>query len=150
MKTWWKVLLSIVGIILILVLCGGIAYIGFWFGGHEVEVVEKDQAPAICTQVPTCPVLVPVVIDFGPEHAFPSKVEGPAIAELWNPNTGFCGLVKVNQGESFSWDYSGAWWQAANQDVLNVRFPHHTAEYLAKSSNASCKVLLSAKDVPQP
>lgn len=86
--------------------------------------------------------------DFGPEEAFPNEVDGPAIAELWNPETGFCGLVKVNTGETLNWEYSGAWWQAGSQEALDLRFPHHSAEYLAKESNTECKVFTSAADLP--
>lgn len=113
-----------------------------------VPTVPKEvPAAQVCptVPVPTCATPAPA---FGPEMAFPAQVSGPAIAELWNPNSGFCALVKINAGESLDWKFSGAWWQADSQAELDVRWPHHAAEYLAKPSNAKCTVLNSSSQVP--
>lgn len=86
---------------------------------------------------------------FGLEEAFPGIVEGPAIAELWNPTTGFCALVEINVDESLDWEYPGSYWKAFSAEALAARWPHHEAEYQAKKSNEDCSVFLSAKDIPQ-
>ncbi len=123
----------------------------FAFTAFSAKAVEPKVVPAVLAQacpatpVPVCATSVP---DFGPEMPFPAKVSGPAIAELWNPETGFCALVKINATEVLDWKYSGAWWQASSQGVLDVRWPHHVAEYLAKPESAQCQVLTSANQVP--
>lgn len=85
--------------------------------------------------------------EFGPEIAFPGAANGPAIAETYNPNTGFCALIKVNVRETLVWDFPGAWWQAlAGQRSLDARWGHHTEEYLAKSKTSHCVVYDSVEE----
>lgn len=154
-----KTLRWFVGVLVFVVavmVCAIVAYGAYQYGASRAyvapPVVFQPASPA-----PVCPTVVPQVCpqaeatapEFGPEMAFPAKVNGPAIAELWNPNNGFCALVKINSGENLDWKYSGAWWQARDQSTLDVRWPHHLAEYQAKPGSASCKTLTSANDVPQ-
>lgn len=87
--------------------------------------------------------------EFGPEQHFPGKsAKGPAIAEVWNPNTNFCALVRVNDGETLSWDNRGSWFQADTVDDLDARFPGYMSEYEAKPGNANCQVFDSVEDMP--
>lgn len=99
--------------------------------------------------VPTASVATPekpLIDQLGPEQAFPGKVVGPAIAEVYDPTSGYCAVVKVNDGESLLWSGKGAFWQAATQAALVARFPHHSEEY--KQNYPNCEIVLSASDVP--
>lgn len=89
----------------------------------------------------------PVIDQFGNEGSFPGKVVGPAIAEVYNPETGYCALVKVNEGETLDWQHSGAWWHSASQAALNARWPHHRDEYF--NQYPKCSAVESAEDVKQ-
>jgi hypothetical protein len=116
---------------------------------ERLSVPETQVCPAAIaslTPAPTATLASPA--DFGPELHFPGKATGPAIAELWNPNTGFCALVKINLGETLDWSFKGSWWQAPSQDVLDARWPHHVAEYVAKSDYGKCHIYISAAEVP--
>lgn len=84
-----------------------------------------------------CTESVPLIDQFGPEEVFPGEVIGPAIAEVWNQKTGFCAIVKVEKDEVLVWDGPGAFWKACSVQALDMRFPHHAAEYLKKYSNCN-------------
>jgi hypothetical protein len=84
--------------------------------------------------------------NFGPEQALPGTIIGPAIAELYNRQTGYCVLVAISHGEILVWKWSGAFWRAlpsegdpTGQKALEARYPHHGPEYLIKFPN--CDVL---------
>lgn len=155
--------------------CMCIALVGgaYWFGTTQV-VAEKTTAPVVVeeskpTEKPVCeavestvqpktspdptpePILAPtegkpLIDQFDQEQAFPARIEGPALAEVWSQTTGYCAVVSVNQGEILDWSGSGAYWAAWSQDALDVRFLHHSKEYLQNYPN--CKVLDSADGVP--
>jgi len=151
----------------VLVLLGILAIVIFVWPGPQLRNVKFTPAPAqqpvitVVAPAQACPVTsapapaVPATpvpaAEFGPEMHFPGSVSGPAIAELWNPNTGFCAVVRVNQGEILQWQFNGSWFQAPSVNALNARWPSYLAEYYTKPSNIanSCKTFISVADVPQ-
>lgn len=151
LKFLWKVL----------VLLAIAAFVVFIWPGPWLKNTSMPAAPVVpaavcptvvaqvCPQVPAATAEPDVL--FGPEMHFPGTAKGPAIAELWNPNTGFCAVVRVNQGEELQWQYKGSWFQAPNVPALDGRWPSYLAEFFAKPSNVAnaCKVFTSANDVPQ-
>jgi len=157
----FQLVVAILAITLVLVACGGNNQDAFQkalsacpYGVASSNAVTGEvvciEAPvACCDSNPEAEVTNEAVnIDnLGPEQAFPGSVEGPAIAEVWD-GASYCALVKINIGETVDWNGPGAWWQAANQGSLDVRFPHHRQEFEAKSGNPKCEVLLSADNLP--
>jgi len=127
-------------------------------------VVEAETIP--CAPVPCTPITkeipcstpVPekncvdttdwVGDNFGPEKPFPANNVSLAIAELWNPQTGFCALVKINEGETLNWKHSGAYWNADSQEALEARWPHHKQEYMSKEGNQNCQTLTDINLIP--
>jgi hypothetical protein len=119
---------------------------------QPVTIVAPTQAcPVTTVPVSAVPATPVPAAEFGPEMHFPGSVSGPAIAELWNPNTGFCAVVRVNQSEILQWPFNGSWFQAPSVNALNARWPSYLAEYYTKPSNIAngCKTFISAADVPQ-
>lgn len=59
---------------------------------------------------------------------FPGAVQGPAIVEWWDGKSEE-GIFRLREGESFSFDGEGTWWQFADSAALDARYPTHRAEY---------------------
>lgn len=146
------ILTLIFGCLLVAIIC----YLtGVFVPSNVVEglvVVQKTEQPVVVS-TELAPVETEKVTswagdDLGIESPLPGKIEGPAIAELWDP-TNFCGLVKINSGESLDWSGSGAYWVAASPEALAARWSHHLVEYSAKPGNRDCGVFFSAKSVTQ-
>jgi hypothetical protein len=139
---WLKYVL---GGVLILLLCCNCGLISIAFSSFKpANVSSTPPAPSSDVATPSNW----VGDDFGTEQSFPTwnndPVTGPAIAEI-NGQGGYCALVKINAGESLSWNAGGAWWQAFSQAGLEARFVHHEAEYSAKWPK--CKIYLHAYEV---
>jgi len=66
---------------------------------------------------------------------FPGEVVGPAIVQWWDGNSS-CGIFRLRQGEAFSYDGLGTWWQFASEAGMDERYPVHRAEYF--NSNQGC------------
>lgn len=116
---------------------------------------QVAQLTDICTAKPVPSVDVSCNDDhpkFGSEqHLPPVGTVGPAIAELYNPDTGFCALVKINSGETLPWPAPkskvGSWWSAVDQSSLDERWPQHLIEYQAKPGYESCLNFTSVKEL---
>jgi hypothetical protein len=138
-----KFTLGLIG--LILISCFGCAIFGLVAYPTFREPVSVEQYNPVVA--PTVTSDKPLIDQLGPEQHFPGMVQGPAVAEIWD-GAQYCALVKVNSGETLNWNHPGAYWVAASQEVLVVRFPAHKVEYNKNYPN--CSVLLSAYDVPNP
>lgn len=86
--------------------------------------------------------------DFGPERTLPATVKGPAIAEFREYKGSTCGVVKVGEGQTFTWEGAGAFWEAGSQLALTERWEHHVAEY--RHNYPHCQVYTSPSAVPNP
>ena len=110
-----------------------------------VPATQAPTATASATISPTSE--KPLIDQLGPEQHFPGKVNGPAIAEIWD-EAQYCAVVEIHEGETLSWNRPGAYWVAASEEVLAKRFPAHAQEYSKNYPN--CSILKSAMDVPNP
>lgn len=131
-------------------LLGGILLIlayGLYQDGYRIQKIDATQVCTICQATVTPTPEVPLIDQLGPEQHFPGKVNGPAIAEIWD-GAQYCALVEVHERETLNWNNPGAYWVAASEDVLGKRFPAHKQEYAKNYPN--CSVLKSANDVPNP
>lgn len=115
--------------------------------GDDNQVVVQSDVPCCEEQTAAEQAAEVPAAEWGPEQALPGTIEGPAIGEIWD-GAEYCALVRVNTGESLEWSNPGAWWQAPDQTGLEVRWPHHKAEYMAKDNSADCEVIENVNDVP--
>ncbi len=66
---------------------------------------------------------------------FPGTVTGPAIVQWWDGGSA-CGLFRLAEGETFTYDGLGTWWQFPSETGAVERYPAHRAEYF--NSNQGC------------
>ncbi|MFH1971836.1 MAG: hypothetical protein ABIJ05_05695 [Patescibacteria group bacterium] len=120
-------------------------------GGVPLTSVPECTACPECQNIEeirnfdSCEDSVPLIDRFGPEQTFPGEAIGPSLAEIWDQESGFCAVIKVQEGEVLVWGKSGAYWEACSKEALELRFSHHSDEYIKKYPN--CKVI-TVEEVP--
>jgi hypothetical protein len=67
---------------------------------------------------------------------FPNgSVQGPAIVQWWDGGSQ-CGIFLLREGETFTYERQGTWWQFSSQEAAAARYPAHRTEYF--TSNQGC------------
>jgi len=167
----WIISLGIISFIFILYAAIGTTY--HFLSREECPECICEECPecpeCICEECPEYPTVEPASIsteasvdnssenqdhclgwqgdNFGPEMPLPDIIQGPAIAELWDQETGFCALVKISDSDpDLDWSGSGAYWEADDSCALEDRWPHHRQEYLFDQSD--CQVIVDPSLVP--